>query len=100
LSVVIAAMSTSEAFPDALKRLLRAQPVEAGVALTRALLLREQHRLQAGVVLSRGGGVLSKVQLQNLIRSCLEYRVGRGCAAVLWQHELDARISEDAGWMA
>jgi DNA repair protein RadC len=60
--------------PDALKRFLRAQPAGEGLAVTRALLLGEQHRLQADVVLSRGGGALSKDQLQNLIRSCLEHR--------------------------
>jgi DNA repair protein RadC len=59
---------------DALKRFLTAQAAGEGVAVTRALLLGERHRLQADVVLSRGGGALSKDQLQNLIRSCLEHR--------------------------
>jgi hypothetical protein len=59
---------------DALKRFLSAQPVGGGVAVTRALLLGEQHRLQADLVLARGGAALSKDQLQNLMRLCLEHR--------------------------
>ena len=58
----------------ALKRFLRGQMVGEGVALTRALLLSEQHRLQADMVLARGGGLLRKDELQSLIRSCLEHR--------------------------
>jgi DNA repair protein RadC len=58
----------------ALKRFLRGQVVGEGVAVTRALLLGEQHRLQADVILARGGGLLSKDQRQELIRLCLEHR--------------------------
>jgi DNA repair protein RadC len=58
----------------ALKRHLRREVVGEDVAVTRALLLGEQHRLRGNVVLATGGGLLSKDQLQSLIRSCLEHR--------------------------
>ena len=59
---------------DALKRFLRGQLIAEGAAVTRALLLGEQHRLRANIVLARGAGLLSKGELQSLVRSCLEHR--------------------------
>ena len=64
----------------ALERFLRTEVGGEGVAVTRALLLGDQHCLRADVVLARGGGPLSTDQRQNLIRSCLEHRA---CAAIL-----------------
>jgi DNA repair protein RadC len=64
----------------ALERFLRIEAVGEGVAVTRALLLGDQHCLRADVVLARGGRPLSTDQRQNLIRSCLEHRA---CAAIL-----------------
>ena len=79
----------------ALKRFLRGQVVGEGVAVTRALLLGERHRLQADVVLARGGGLLSKGELQSLIRSCLEHRA---CAAILVRsvHRANSSMLESA----
>jgi DNA repair protein RadC len=79
----------------ALKRFLRGQVVGEGVAVTRALLLGEQHRLRADVVLARGGGLLSKDQLQSLIRSCLEHRA---TAAILARsvHRAESSMLESA----
>ena len=79
----------------ALKRFLGGQVVGDGVAVTRALLLGEEHRLRADVVLARGGGFLSRNQLQNLIRSCLEHRA---TAAILARsvHRVESSMLESA----
>jgi DNA repair protein RadC len=79
----------------ALERFLRREVVGEGVALTRALLLGEQHRLRADVVLARGDGLLGKEQLQSLIRSCLEHRAG---AAILARsvHRADLSMRDSA----
>jgi hypothetical protein len=66
-----------------------------GVAVTRALLLGERHRLQADIVLARSGALLSKDELQSLIRSCLEHRAS---AVILARsvHRADSAMLESA----
>ena len=64
----------------ALERFLRSEMVEAGVSVTRALLLGDHHCLRADFVLAKGGGPLSFDQLRELVRLCLEHRAS---AAIL-----------------
>jgi DNA repair protein RadC len=75
----------------ALERFLRMEAVGAGVAVTRALLLGDGHCLRADVVLARGGGPLSRDQLRELVRLCLEHRAS---AAILAKsaHRADPSI--------
>ena len=72
----------------ALERFLRTDVAGAGVAVTRALLLSDDHRLRADIVLARGGGRLSFDQLRELVRSCLRHHA---LAAIL------ARSADEAG---
>jgi hypothetical protein len=72
----------------ALERFLRTDPVGAGVAVTRALLLGDHHCLRADVVLATGGGFLSFDQLRVLVRLCLKHHAR---AAIL------ARSADGAG---
>jgi DNA repair protein RadC len=64
----------------ALERFLRSEMVEAGVSVTRALLLGDHHCLRADVVLARGGAPLRLDQLQKLARLCREHHAS---AAIL-----------------
>jgi DNA repair protein RadC len=57
----------------ALECYLRTEGMEAGVAVTRALLLGDHHCLRADVVLAKGGGPLSLDQRRKLVTSCLEH---------------------------
>ena len=72
----------------ALERFLRTDVAGAGVAVTRALLLSDDHRLRADIVLARGGGRLSFDQLREFVRSCLRHHAP---AAIL------ARSADEAG---
>jgi DNA repair protein RadC len=57
----------------ALECYLRKEGMEAGVAVTRALLLGDHHCLRADVVLTKGRGPLSVDQRRKLVTSCLEH---------------------------
>jgi DNA repair protein RadC len=72
----------------ALERFLRTEVLQAGVAVTRALLLCDRHCLMADVVLARGGDFLSFDQLRSLVRWCIKHDAS---AAIL------ARSADSAG---
>ena len=72
----------------ALQRFLRTDPVRAGDAVTRALLLGDHHCLRADVVLATGNGFLNFDQLRALARLCLKLHAR---AAIL------ARSADGAG---
>jgi DNA repair protein RadC len=69
----------------ALQCYLRKEGMEAGVAVTRALLLGDQHSLRADVVLAKAGGPLSFDQRRELVRSCLEH----GASAAIVARSVD-----------
>jgi DNA repair protein RadC len=58
----------------ALQRFLRTEMAGAGRVETRALLLEDQHRLKAEVILARRDDPLTHDQHRDLVRSCLEHR--------------------------
>jgi DNA repair protein RadC len=72
----------------ALQRFLRTDAVESRVAVTRALLLGDNHCLRADVVLATGSNRLSFDQLRDLVRLCLKHHAP---AAIL------ARSADGAG---
>jgi hypothetical protein len=57
----------------ALECYLHTEGMEAGVVVTRALLLGNHHCLTADVVLAKGGGPLSLDQRRKLVASCLKH---------------------------